>query len=45
MTWELRYTEAVSTRGDIINKNSKNDVNHEILLYAKITTNIYQYPI
>ena len=33
------------THGDIINKNRKNDVSHDMLLYAKITTNVYQYPI
>ena len=44
-TWELRHTEAASRREDIINKRRKNDDNHKILFYAKITTDIYQYPI
>jgi len=45
MAWELRHTEATPTREDIINKSRKNNINHKMLLYAKITTNIYQYPI
>ena len=45
VTWELRHIEDALTRGDVINKNRKNDINHKMLLYAKITTNIYQYPI
>ena len=39
------HYKTVFTHGDIINKNRKNDVSHNMLLYAKITTNIYQYPI
>ena len=38
----IRHTEAASTRGDVINKNRKDGVNHKRLLYAKIKINIYQ---
>ena len=45
MTWELRHTEATTTRVDMIDKNRKHGVNHKMLLYEQITTDIYQYPI
>ena len=37
----IKQTEAASTRINIIDNNRKNDVNHKILLNAKVTITIY----
>ena len=38
---EIKQTEAASTRVNIIYNNRKNDVNHKMLLNAKITIKIH----
>ena len=38
---EIKQTKVASTRVNIIYINRKNDVNHKILLNAKITITIY----